>query len=114
MPNVIYEKLRKLAADNGLTNEQVAEATREQAAKMMGIDAGFIDDKVFEVAKGAVVRELERDKWDGVLGDLKEQLVGGDKMWFRNNFPAAEFEIDHRTRTVRIYLEGKPAVEEVQ
>ena len=114
MPNVIYEKLKSLAAGAGLTSEQAADTTKAQAAATMGIDAECVDDKVFEVARGAVVRELERNKWKNVLGNLKEQLVGGNRVWLKNNFTAAQFEIDHRAKVVRIYLEGKSAAEEVE
>ena len=114
MSNIIYEKLKTIADDNGLTSEQVADTTKAQAAAAMGVDAEHIDDKVFGVARGAVVRELERNKWKKVLGNLKEQLVGGNRLWLENNFPSAEFEIDHRDKIVRIYLEGKSTAEEVE
>ncbi len=113
MPNVIYEKLKKLVGDRGLTSEQVTNATKTQAAAMMGIDAGYIDDKVFEVAKKAVLRELERAKWQKVLSELKAQLTGGDRVWLRNNFPDAEFKIDHWRKVITIYLEGKPVMEDI-
>ena len=113
MPNVIYEKLNKLADDNSLTSEQVADATKVQAAAMMDIDDSYIDDKVFEVAKKAVLRELERAKWQKVLSELKAQLTGGDRVWLKNNFPDAEFKIDHRRKVITIYLEGKPVMEDI-
>jgi predicted NAD-dependent protein-ADP-ribosyltransferase YbiA (DUF1768 family) len=113
MPNVIYEKLKKLVDDNSLTSEQVTDATKTQAAAMMGIDAGYIDDKVFEVAKKAVLRELERAKWQKALKDLKAQLTGGDRVWLKNNFPDAEFKIDHRGKIVTIYLKGIREVEDI-
>ena len=113
MPNVIYEKLKKIAADNGLTSEQVTDATKKQAAKMMGIDAVYIDDKVFEVAKKAVLAELERAKWQKALKGLKAQLIGVDRVWLMNNFPKVEFEINFRKKTVTIYFEGKIVVEDV-
>ena len=84
-----------------------------QAAALMGIDAGYMDDKVFEVAKKAVLRELERRKWQKALEGLKAQLIGGDRVWLMNNFPKAEFEINFRKKTVTIYFEGKPVVEDV-
>ncbi|MHC4326291.1 MAG: hypothetical protein ACYSUX_18630 [Planctomycetota bacterium] len=113
MPNIIYEKLKTLVDDNGLTSEQVIEATKAQAAALMDIEAGYVDDKVFEVAKKAVLAELERAKWQKALKDLKTQLVGGDRVWLMNNFPKAEFEINFRKKTVTIYFEGKPVVEDV-
>ena len=113
MPNIIYEKLKKLVDDNGLTSEQVTDATKTQAAAMMDIDAGYIDDKVFEVAKKAVLRELERAKWQKVLSELKAQLTGGDRVWLKNNFPDAEFKIDHRRKVITIYLEGIPVMEDI-
>jgi hypothetical protein len=113
MPNIIYEKLNKLVDDNGLTSEQVTDATKAQAAAMMDIDDSYIDDKVFEVAKKAVLRELERTKWQKVLSELKAQLTGGDRVWLRNNFPDAEFKIDHRRKVVTIHLEGIREVEDI-
>ena len=113
MANVIYEKLKNLADDNGLTSEQVTDATKKQAATMMGIDAVHIDDKVFEVAKRAVLAELERAKWQKALDGLKAQLIGGGRVWLMNNFPRTEFEINFRKKTVTIYFEGKPVVEDV-
>lgn len=113
MPNIIYEKLKKLVDDNGLTSEQVTDATKTQAAVMMNIDAGYVDDKVFEVARGAVLRELERAKWQKALEGLKAQLIGVDRVWLKNNFPKAEFEINPRKKTVTIYFEGKIVVEDV-
>ena len=113
MPNIIYEKLKKLADDNGLTSEQVADATKAQAAAMMDIDAGYVDDKVFEVAKKAVLAELGRAKWQKVLEGLKAQLIGGNRVWLMNNFPDVEFEINFRRKTVTIYFEGKPVVEDI-
>ena len=113
MANVTYEKLKKLADDNGLTSEQVTDATKAQAAKMMGIDAGYVDDKVFEVARGAVLRELERAKWQKALDGLKAQLIGGGRVWLKENYPNAEFEINFKRKTARIYFEGKPVVEDV-
>ena len=106
MPNIIYEKLKTVVGDNGLTSEQVTDATKAQAAAMMGIDAGYIDDKVFEVAKQAVLAELARAKWQKVLSELKAQLTGGDRVWLRNNFPDAEFKIDHKSRIITVFLEG--------
>lgn len=114
MPNIIYEKFKAVAIDGELTSERVADTTKAQAATMMNIGADYVDDKVFEVAKKAVLRQLERRKWQKVLSDLKAQLVGGNRVWLKNNFPAAEFEIDHRAKVVRIYLEGKIIVEEVE
>lgn len=113
MPNIIYEKLKAVAIDGELASEQVTDATKAQAAKMMGIDAGYVDDKVFEVAKKAVLRELERRKWQKALEGLKAQLIGGDRVWLMNNFPKAEFEINFRRKTVTIYFEGKIVVEDV-
>ena len=113
MPNIIYEKLKKFVDDRGLTSEQVTDATKTQAAAMMNIDAGYIDDKVFEVARGAVLRELERAKWQKALKGLKAQLIGVDRVWLMNNFPKAEFEINFRKKTVTIYFEGKSIAEEV-
>ncbi len=113
MPNIIYEKLKKLVDDNGLTSEQVTDATKAQAAALMDIDAGYMDDKVFEVARGAVLREFERRKWQKALKGLKAQLIGVDRVWLMNNFPKAEFEINFRKKTVTIYFEGKIIVEEV-
>jgi len=113
MANVIYEKLKKLADDNGLTSEQVADATKAQAAKIMGVDAICIDDKVYEVAKKAVLAELERAKWKKALDGLKAQLVGGGRVWLKENYPNAEFEINFRRKTATLYFEGKPVVEDV-
>jgi len=113
MANVIYEKLKKLVNDNGLTSEQVNDATKKQTATMMGIDAGCVDDKVFDVARGAVIRELERAKWQKALEGLKAQLIGGDRVWLMNNFPKAEFDINFRKKTVTIYFKGKSIAEEV-
>ncbi|MHC5059707.1 MAG: hypothetical protein ACYTFK_01290 [Planctomycetota bacterium] len=113
MANIIYEKLKKLADDNSLTSQQVADATKAQAAAMMDIDDGYIDDKVFEVAKKAVLRELEKAKWQKALEGLKAQLVGGDRVWLTNNFPDAEFEINFRRKTATIYFEGKPFAEDI-
>jgi hypothetical protein len=113
MPNIIYETLKTIVDDNSLTSEQVADATKTQAAALMGIDAGYIDDKVFKVAKKAVLAELERAKWQKALKDLKAQLIGDDRVWLMNNFPKAEFEINFRKKTVTIYFEGKPVVEDV-
>ena len=113
MPNVIYEKLKALVAGAGLTSEQVTDATKAQAAKMMGIDADYVNDKVFEVAKKAVLRELERDKWQKALEGLKAQLIGVDRVWLMDNFPKAEFEANLRRKTVTIYFEGKIVVEDV-
>ena len=113
MPNIIYEKLKKLADDNGLTSQQVTDASKAQAAAMMDIDDDYIDDKVFEVAKKAVLAELDRAKWQKALEGLKAQLVGVDRVWLKNNFPKAEFEINFRRKTVTIYFEGKPVVEDI-
>ena len=113
MPNVIYEKLRAVTDELGLTSEQVAVATKVQAAAMMNVDAGCVDDKVFEVAKNALLAELERAKWQKVLSDLKAQLIGGNRVWLRENFPDAEFKIDHRRKVVAIYLEGIPVMEDI-
>ena len=113
MPNVIYEKLKSLATGAGLTGEQVADTTKAQAAAALGVDAEHIDDKVFEVAKKAVLAELERAKWQKALDGLKAQLVGGNRIWLSSNFPNAEFEINFRRKTACIYFEGKPVVEEV-
>jgi len=112
MPNVIYEKLKALATGAGLTSEQVADATKKQAATMMGIDADYVDDKVFEVARGAVLRELERAKWQKALDGLKAQLIGGGRVWLKENYPNAEFEINFRRKTACIYFEGKSVVED--
>jgi len=95
MPNVIYEKLKKLADEAGLTSEQVAGATKKQAATMMGTD------------------ELERAKWQKALEGLKAQLIGGGRVWLKENYPNAEFEINFKRKTVTIYFEGKPVVEDV-
>lgn len=113
MPNIIYEKFKAVAIDGELTSERVADTTKAQAATMMNIGADYVDDKVFEVAKKAVLRELERRKWQKVLSDLKAQLVGGDRVWLKSNFPKAEFEINFRKKTVTIYFEGKIVVEDV-
>ena len=113
MANVIYEKLKNLADDNGLTSEQVTDATKKQAATMMGIDAVHIDDKVFEVAKRAVLAELERAKWQKALDGLKAQLIGGGRVWLKENYPKAEFEINFKRKTATLYFEGKPVVEDV-
>ncbi len=113
MSNIIYEKLKKLADDNGLTSQQVADATKAQAAAMMDIDADYVDDKVFEVAKKAVLAELDRAKWQKALEGLKAQLIGGNRVWLMNNFPDADFEINFRKKTVTIYFEGKPVVEDI-
>jgi len=113
MANVIYEKLKKLADDNGLGSEQVAGATKKQAATMMGTDAVYIDDKVYGVAKKAVLAELERAKWQKALEGLKAQLIGGGRVWLKENYPNAEFEINFKRKTVTIYFEGKPVVEDV-
>jgi len=113
MPNIIYEKLKAVAIDGELTSERVADTTKAQAATMMNIGADYVDDKVFEVAKKAVLRELERRKWQKVLSDLKAQLVGGDRVWLKSNFPNAEFEANLRRKTVTIYFEGKIVVEDV-
>ena len=112
MANIVYEKLKKLADDNGLTSEQVTNATKKQAATMMGIKAGYIDDKVFEVAKKAVLAELERAKWKKALKGLKAQLVGGGRVWLMENYPDAEFEINFKRKTATIYFEGKPVIED--
>jgi len=113
MANIIYEKLKKLADDNGLTSEQVADTTKVQAAGAIGIDAGYVDDKVFEVAKEAVLAELEKAKWQKALEGLKAQLIGGDRVWLRENYPNAEFEINFKRKTAMLYFEGKPVVEDI-
>jgi len=113
MPNIIYEKFKAVVIDGELTSERVADTTKAQAATMMNIGADYVDDKVFEVAKKAVLRELKRRKWQKVLSDLKAQLVGGDRVWLKSNFPNAEFETDFRRKTITIYLEGKNLSEEV-
>lgn len=113
MPNIIYEKFKAVVIDGKLTSERVADTTKAQAATMMNIGADYVDDKVFEVARGAVLRELERAKWQKALEGLKAQLIGGDRMWLMNNFPKAEFETDFRRKTITIYLEGKNLSEEV-
>ena len=113
MANVISEKLKKLAYDNSLTSEQVADATKKQAAAMMDTDAVHIDDKVFEVAKKAVLAELERAKWQKALEGLKAQLIGGGRVWLEENYPNSEFEINFKRKTATLYFEGKPVVEDV-
>ena len=113
MPNIIYEKLNMIVDKQELTSEQVMSTTKAQAAAMMNIAADCVDDKVFEVARKAVLRELERAKWQKALKDLKAQLIGGDRVWLRNNFPDAEFKIDHRRKVIAIYLEGIPVMEDI-
>lgn len=113
MPNIIYEKLNMIVDKQELTSEQVMSTTKAQAAAMMNIAADCVDDKVFEVARKAVLRELERRKWQKALKDLKAQLIGGDRVWLRNNFPDAEFKIDHRGKIVTIHLQGIREVEDI-
>jgi len=113
MPNIIYEKLKTVVGDRGLTSKQVSDATKAQAAAMMGIDTGYVDDKVFEVAKKAVLAELARAKWQKVLSELKAQLTGGGRVWLRENYPDAEFKIDHRRKIITIHLEGIIEAEDI-
>jgi len=109
MSNVIYDKLKEIAEAGNFTDAQVEAATKQQFAAAAGIDAERIPDGLFANAKDRLLRELDRAKWQTALDGLKEQLIGGSRVWLQNNFPDTEFAVDHRRRTVTIFFEGKPA-----
>ena len=108
MANVVYKKLKEAAEAGNFSIAQVEAATKEQVASYFDIDVERIRDGMFINAKAKLLREMERAKWQTVLDGLKDQLVGGNRVWLTNNFPDVEFAINHRSKTVTIFFEGKP------
>ena len=109
MENVIYEKLKEIAEAGNFTDEQIEAATKQQFATAAGIDAERIPDGMFANAKSMLLRQRDMAKWQTALNGLKDQLIGGNRVWLQNNFPDAEFAVDHRRKTVTIFFEGTPA-----
>ncbi len=108
MANVVYEKLKEIAEANGLTDTQIENATKEQFAAQIGIGADRIPDGAFINAKARLLQDMERAKWQAALDGLKDQLIGGNRVWLKNNFPDVEFAVNHRSKTVTIFFEGRP------
>ncbi len=108
MANVVYEKLKEIAEAGSFTTTQIENATKEQFATLAGVDAERIPDGMFANAKAKLLREVERTKCQAALDGLKDQLIGDNRVWLQNNFPDAEFAVDHRSKTVTIFFEGKP------
>ncbi|MCK5563801.1 MAG: hypothetical protein KAJ07_01025 [Planctomycetes bacterium] len=109
MENIIYEKLKEIAEAGNFTDAQIEAATKQQFAAAAGIDAERIPDGLFANAKDRLLRERDRAKWQAALDGLKDQLIGGSRVWLQTNFPNVEFAVDHRRKTVTIFFEGIPA-----
>ncbi len=109
MANVVYEKLKEITEANSFTTLQIHNVTKEQFAAAAGIDVERFSDGMFVNAKAKLLREVERTKWQAALDGLKDQLIGGNRVWLKNNFPNVEFAVDHRSKTVTIFFEGKPS-----
>ena len=108
MTNVVYKRLKEAAETGSYTVAQVEAVTKQQIAGFIGIDAAKVSDGMFVNAKAKLLREMERKKWQAALDGLKAQLIGGGRVWLKNNFPDAEFAVDHRRKTVTIFFEGIP------
>ena len=108
MTNVIYDKLKEVAEAGNFTAAQIKAATKEQFATLAAVDDERIPDGLFANAKDRLLRELDRAKWQTAHDGLKDQLIGGSRVWLQTNFPDAEFAVDHRRKTVTIFFEGKP------
>ncbi len=109
MANIVYEKLKEIAEVGSFTTLQIHNAKKEQFASQIGVNADRIPDGMFANAKAKLLREYERAKWQAVLDGLKEQLIGGNRVWLKDNFPDVEFAINHWSKTVTIFFEGIPA-----
>lgn len=113
MANIVYEKLKAVVEANSLTDVQIELMTKAEALLQAEIEDASISDEIFDVAKARLLREYERMKWQNALEGLKTQLIGGARVWLQNNFPDAEFFVDHHRKAVTIFFEGKPAEDEL-
>ena len=103
--NVFYKAIK----DKGLTLDQVEQLECQGAVEFIGEP---IDSCFFENLKGTLIEELKQLQCRTILQELENQLVGGNRIWLKTNFPEAVFEINSKNRVVYIYLDGKPADEE--
>ena len=105
--NAFYISVR----DKGLTLEEAERLTCEEVSEHVNEQ---IDLGLFENLKGTLIEEIKREQCQTILQNIESQLVGGNRVWLKDNFPESEFGIDAKRRIVHIYLDGKEVNEEDQ
>jgi len=99
----------QFAISNNYTAADAAEVTRPQIENILGKSLG---SNFFANLKRVLVRDLLKIKYQQDLEKLRNELIGGGRVWLSNNFPEHEFEKDvvDGKLVIKLWPYGRPEV----
>jgi hypothetical protein len=110
LPENIYSKILNYARQQGYSLSQIQNLTHTQF-KTFAQNHGVTDKRVvkfvpfFEQIKRRLIEDLETDALKSEGQQIKQAIL--------TRFPDAEFDVDREKARVMVWLNGRPAVEEV-
>ena len=103
-----FDQLKAAVDENNYSDDQILNATKKQVANLLGVSETAIRDGVLKAVKYNLIKDrAERLMQEAVQG-LKDQLIGGGRVWLNSNFPNNEIVKNTRHRSVTIYFDGFP------
>ena len=107
--NDLAEQLQAIALQQGLTIDQVKNATLQNVEALLGKSLPISGGKLKKVKR--IVAAALRDRDDQAAKEaVKAQLVGEARTWLMENFPDTEFDLSRKNGKLCIELwpHGKP------
>jgi len=109
----LYTQLKQNALDNDYTIEQVNTLEYEATKTLLGEEFSY---NFFTNIRNQIAIELTESRDQTSFEGLQNQLKGGSRVWLKNNFPDAVLEKgkEFGKQFIKIWLYGKPEVEEIE
>lgn len=110
LPDNIYSKILNYARQQGYSLSQIENLTHTQF-KTFVQNHGVTDDRIvkfvpfFEQIKRRLIEDFQMDALKSEGQQIKQAILA--------RFPDAEFDVDREKSLVQVWLNGRPAVEEV-
>jgi len=99
---VFFDQLKAVIDANNYTDDQIKNATKTQVANLLGISESAIRDGVLRGMKRALIKDRELTRHQIFVDGLKDQVVGGSRVWLQQNYPNHKIISNPRDGSVRI------------
>jgi hypothetical protein len=87
--NPVYQKF--LSSVSVLSRQEVLDLSKDKIGTTTDIAADTLSDAFVENMKNIAADDIQKAQLQTAVTALQSQLEGGGRLWFRNNFPQAQY-----------------------
>jgi len=112
VPDTFFDILKQKVDENNYSDALIMNVTKEQVAALLYMEPSAISEGALLNVKKKLIKDRAERRMQEVLQGLKDQLMGGSRVWLKSNYPDSVIVKDTKRRSVTIHFDGLPEEED--